>query len=652
MEDLVVLHLSDLHIDGSSKKYSNILRGLLADIEKEIVSIPDERMVVVVTGDVINQGDRGAVNVAIQFFEDLYRIVHDKVVAIYVVPGNHDKFRTEENRFLIPLYRTIGNNRSLGLQFDSKFADMFWKYQEATYGENGSGYLGLTEKIYNIFGIEGIENKSFFHDTFGVDTIIVNEKKYCFVLLNTAWSCLDNSDNRSLVLGRFQLDRIKDQYKDIAEGSELTIVIGHHPIGFLNGEEEDELFSEMVSYEGICANVYLCGHTHSRSVNNWVNNRHSINTFMTGIGWPEDSAGHSVGFHTYSSYVFNLDINSIDVFVRSTDDGGMFVPDFRIYTNETQRNNKKMSFPIKAQNAQAYIPLESGSTKPPKSCYISAELMNQMKTYLQGIIRFQQGIESSIESDKQEFYSSWVSQNEDRAKNGEEPIVSEEILDMLHDYLFRDSIKYGEEGKEKIVEDFFSEHKNRICELILGFLQRICKELKEPLLGESVNADEDVRVHFRYISDKESLTYSKLCTSFTEGTRTEFGLSDMRYGELLEASFVKKKGLIYENNKELCTKGLSDRWTNFYTSVPQFDDNEFEKTIIGSKKKKQYPIVTFGVTISSDKFNWLLYCMDYFDFNHFLEEIINSYIRTFRVDHIYLCSWFKSELETEDNKEI
>lgn len=35
MNDIVILHLSDLHIDSSSTNYSRLLRGLLIDIKKK-----------------------------------------------------------------------------------------------------------------------------------------------------------------------------------------------------------------------------------------------------------------------------------------------------------------------------------------------------------------------------------------------------------------------------------------------------------------------------------------------------------------------------------------------------------------------------------------------------------------------------------------
>lgn len=110
MNDLVILHLSDLHIEASTAKYSTLLSKLLNDIEKEIMYVPDNSVVVAVTGDIIHKGDKNAVKNAIIFFKDLYDIIKEKVVSICIVPGNHDKFRTKANEFLIPAYRNMGND--------------------------------------------------------------------------------------------------------------------------------------------------------------------------------------------------------------------------------------------------------------------------------------------------------------------------------------------------------------------------------------------------------------------------------------------------------------------------------------------------------------------------------------------------------------
>ena len=47
----------------------------------------------------------------------------EKVVSICIVPGNHDKFRTKANEFLIPAYRNMGND--LKDKFDDNFYNTF-----------------------------------------------------------------------------------------------------------------------------------------------------------------------------------------------------------------------------------------------------------------------------------------------------------------------------------------------------------------------------------------------------------------------------------------------------------------------------------------------------------------------------------------------
>lgn len=373
MNELTILHLSDLHIDGNNNGYSRLLQELICDISQEIVYINDKSLIVTVTGDTLHRGPQVATNDlavsnAFAFFKDLHNVIKEKVIGIYIVPGNHDKYRSNENAFLVQSYREMTKEyfdettKATHSKFDLNFYKNFWNYHYSTYtAKTGSGYIELTQKVYQLFGITEAnqKNKSFIQDTFGVDKIEIGGRNYCFVLLNTSWSCADDDDSRNLILGDFQIGAIKKQFLDLNNSTrpDLTIVLGHHPLGALIGKEEDKVFTEMISFESLDANVYLCGHTHDRTVNNMVNVRHSLNTFVSGIGWPENQSGAHVGSHTYSMYVFNMDINSVDVYVRSTNDGGAFSPDFRIYNTQNTANLKKLVFPICAQAAQTYLPI-------------------------------------------------------------------------------------------------------------------------------------------------------------------------------------------------------------------------------------------------------------------------------------------------------
>ena len=111
MFDLAILHLSDLHIGGEGKSISKPLNSLLADIKTQVQSIPDKKLVIAVTGDTINIGDYRALESAKTFFRKLKDIVGNRVCALYIVPGNHDKTRTPENEFLVTACRKLSDEQ-------------------------------------------------------------------------------------------------------------------------------------------------------------------------------------------------------------------------------------------------------------------------------------------------------------------------------------------------------------------------------------------------------------------------------------------------------------------------------------------------------------------------------------------------------------
>lgn len=639
MNELSVLHLSDLHIDSSNGTYSRLLKGLLKDIEQQIKHTPPNSLIVVVTGDTIHKGDKKASFVALRFFVDLKKVLKDKVVGIYIVPGNHDKFRTKANDVLIPACRSLVLEDNA--IFNRDFYENFWKFQLDTYAEtNGSGYLELVQRVYEVFGVNS--NNSFVDNTFGVDLINVQGKNFCFVLLNTAWSCLDDNDNRKLVLGKFQIEQIKHQYHQLTDSLEenerpiLTLVLGHHPISFLQGKEEDNIFSEMISFEELDANAYLCGHTHDRTIINWVNQRHTLNTFMTGIGWPENPSGHHVGQHTYSIYVFNTSANSIDIYVRSTDDGGSFSPDFRIYTNEIEKSKEKIVFPIRSQTAQAYIPLSVGPFRNEKAYYISDEFLKYIYDYNIRIGRFRQAAGTMIESSKIDFFQS-LSIYED----------NQDVLTSIFDYLFVNKSCDSADNSYKIATQCLETNKEVLYDSFLGFLQRLCQKLQYILFGEDMAPNEVVRFHFRYLADRNSYLYSKLCASLPDNLNSaDYELSDMKYGELIEAAYKTNKSLIYSVNRSFCSNPLKEKWNNFITIIPMFSGNRFDRKV-NETSTKSVPFITFGVTTNSNRFDEFLYCLDYFSMNRTLEEILDSYLKIFKIDISDFCIWVKNQFRLE-----
>lgn len=654
MNDLTILHLSDLHIDGSSKKYSRLLDSLLEDITTEIKYVRDNSLVVVVTGDVLHKGpqyskSKNAFDNTLQFFDKLRRILDKKVTGIYIVPGNHDKYRTVENDFLVSAYRSMKRqpleeqSTSTGAQnFGNAFYSKFWKYHLDTYKERtGTGYISLCKEIYKIFGMseDEIAKKTYIQNTFGVDIIEVLGKRYCFVLLNTAWSCNDDSDNRNLILGQFQIDKMKSQFNSMIEHGrpEATIVLGHHPLDALIGEEEDRIFSEMIAFEGLDANIYLCGHTHDRVVNNWVNNRHSLNTFVTGFGWPETPNGQHVGDHYYSMYVLNLNANSIDVYVRSTNDSGNFQPDFRIYTSELQNVGKKLVFPVRTQDTQTFIPLHVGNNRSPKAYYISNSFMEYVRKYTRSIHALYAKAAKILEDNKNVAFDTFFSENS-----------GDEADEPLYNYFFA-NVTGQEERIPKEVQVLFKSNKAIIYGLFLGFLTELCQNMQNILVEDMYEEGDIVRFHFRYLSDRNKFRYFSLCSSVPNMIDPEeHYVSEMEYGELIEIAFNDEHSLIYSINEEFTQNKLKKKWHNFITVVPLLEENNYRRK--QGNRAKKFPYITFGVTTNNEKYDMLLYCMDYFSIKESLEDIIGDYIHLFAINMGEFCEWAKNFLERGDDK--
>lgn len=210
MNDFTILHLSDLHINQTDGRLSLLMKNLLIDIEKEMQLV--DNIIIVVTGDLVHKGNYSYKESVISFFRKLYKITKGKVKDIYIVPGNHDKTRNAVDAKMLEEYESCTLN--------NEFYQKYWKYILLGFEE----YQNLIKEIYSIFVPENEKKKKkreknewitkkFKDDTYGVSITELNDKRICFLLLNTAWSCLGDKDERKLRFGKFQLDTIKQEYE-------------------------------------------------------------------------------------------------------------------------------------------------------------------------------------------------------------------------------------------------------------------------------------------------------------------------------------------------------------------------------------------------------------------------------------------------------
>lgn len=626
MNDFTILHLSDLHINREGNMLSILHENLLQDIESEMSM--SENIIVVVTGDILDKAEYKFRDNAITFFEKLHEILGEKVKGLYVVPGNHDKIRNVMDKSIIEKYYTLKKE-------DKKqdFCQQYWKHLKMGFNE----YIEMLNEIYLKFPNIKLP-KSIEKDTYGVEKIQIGDINLCFLLFNTAWSCLGEDDERHLLLGDFQMEKIKNQYSvesnKLDKKFDLTIALAHHPIDWLEGKEENMMKADILCNNSLNANVYICGHTHNRDVINWQNNRHSMTTLVSGLGWPDGNTDHPYA-HTYSSYVFNLDVNSIDVYVRSSDDNYVFEPDFRIYTEKRNKEYNKIVMPINSCRTQAYFNLSAVKNRSPKACYITDDIVHDLKEYAVLLGEIRSSVTHHLEKIKMDVYDNMTFDLLSKRKHKREEY--EDILFQWEDFLF----KRGEASNK-----FKTLLQNKSSFMYMQFstyLQQICRTLHDVFYRRWPSLE--LRAHFRYLTGEAQDKYSQLC--LYGKNFNDYIMRELEWGELLEKAYEVKRPLIASVNERYCRKSFEQnrkksnaQWKDFITVIPKFQKNYYiRREKLTEEILISRPLLTFGVTVYREEDKRILYILDYLGIDEIIGDAIKDFLYYFPINiHRYVRS--------------
>lgn len=620
MNDLTILHLSDLHIDEAKGRPNILLENLLNDIRFEMKY--SDNILIVVTGDLVNQANYKNKSRVISFFRKLKKYLPDKIKNIYIVPGNHDKVRSNIDEMIL---RTS--------EFDkSNDQEIQWKYVKTAFDE----YLDLVENIYKIFYGKRARERVLI-DTFGVNIDNVGGKNICVIQFNTAWMSEGDHDQRNLKIGEFQFKKIKDDFADEYEklGNEkidLTIALAHHPVNWLTGSEEDKIQQEMLSPNGLNASIYICGHTHNRDVINWQNNRNSLTTLVSGLGWPDGSTSHPYA-HTYSSYVFNLDVNSIDVYVRSSNDAYTFEPDFRIYTNERNKKSKKIVLPIDICKTQSYFNLNVPSNRSAKACFITERIIKDLKKYSQIFTMCEDKLRDKLETIKYDTFDEICEHCDDGS-----------VLNMLNNAWF-----YNEDINVSCLEEKI---RNIFMDHFTNYLEAICKILYDTVIHQFPKVS--IRIHFRCL-DIEADSYYQI--ALFGQCEDGYKMESLSWGQLIEKAYINRCPLVASVNKRYCTssfekndKKSSNKWKDFITAVPAFGGNVYiKREALTEDIIIERPYLSFGATVYHEQDRMILYMFDYYQIDWFIGRQILKFLKYFPmnmdeyVEHLKLKRGNKNE---------
>ena len=641
MNDFTILHLSDLHINQEGERLSLLMKNLLIDIEHEMELV--DNIIIVVTGDIVHRGNYTYKENAVSFFKKLKDILGERVKDIYIVPGNHDKVRNPVDVKIIQEYKFEDKSTT------DKFYKDYWKYILVSFED----YQALTKEIYSLYCDEIKVKEKVKENTYGTFVTEINDKRICFMAFNTAWSCLGDTDERNLRFGKFQLREIKEEYKKNMgkSGYDLVIALAHHPLNWLVGEEETLLQTNILSNFSLNCNIYISGHIHNRDIINWQSTRHSLTTLVSGLGWPDEEEDMQHPYaHTYSSYTFNLDINSIDVYVRSSDDNSSFEPDFRIYTKKRDKANSKIVMPIDSNKTQAYFNLGVVESRSPKSYYITEEVLSLIQVYILMVGRFRKQMYVSLNRIKKDILDqimeymlnkqTIIEENSDQiAKKIEE---NDEIWDMIDDCFFRgvdfhDDVKNYLEKYPEIVDECLVSYMQDICSRLSGLLEESLINIKK---SSSEKEDKErssctVRVHFRGYNI-ETDEYETLCLGDPLNW-PNYQMKKQKWGELLEEAYKVKHSLVASINQRYCYESykVNDqkkedvyKWVDFMTYIPDFRENDYvEHDTKTDEIVKRRPWITFGITVYDKESSNMLYILDYLK----IGQIITDCFKEFKV---------------------
>ena len=481
-------------------------------------------------------------------------------------------------------------------------------------------------------------------DTFGANVIQFermegNWKKenfnVAFLQFNTSWDSLGGKqDIRKLRVGEFQIDRIKKEYESVAHQSsqknksvDLTIALAHHPLHFLTGEEEDLMRGALLGPDIFDAALYLCGHVHDREAINWQNNRQSLTTLITGLGWPLYPYSSERHAFTYSFYDINLDYKSIEIHMRTTNEKLEFEPDLRMYTDEYSRNNMKIVMPLYMYETHAYYTISGVDTRK-YSYFFTPDDAIHLSEYTRIVSNLSTGIEKYFNKFKYII-----------AEGGKTRKQRESLLQ----YFFENT-----DGKNA---ESLDEKLRYYCRLrgytnFFGFLQAVVQTIGD----EFCDAGYQLRAYFRAYNETRDI-YEKRCISMRDTNMiNNLNAANIEWNGMIEKVYqterkalISSAGRIFFESKQrdIELQAIECSIFDHIEIIPQFRENIYSCKRVKNHQEKQRPILSLGIDIFNQKDKWILRFMDSFEFGTIIGKNLQEYFNYLSFDLGLFCSEIK-----------
>ncbi|MBB3223468.1 metallophosphoesterase [Pseudoduganella umbonata] len=234
------LHLSDFHVGKDAYEQRRLFTEIIREIERwknEKEFVPDY---VFLTGDIANKGQKREYE---SFRKDFLIPLQEKFdvsTIVFPVPGNHDVERpgTDTLDSTAPLAASskFFDADKIGKAARDQIVPRFKNYKKLM-AASGISPDWLAKSEGTAFHIRSLA---------GVQVAVIG--------LNTAWLCKNDQDKNKLTPGY----RLVESALKKAEGCQIKIILGHHPLSWWNENEEANIRRLFAQHNVI----YLHGHMH------------------------------------------------------------------------------------------------------------------------------------------------------------------------------------------------------------------------------------------------------------------------------------------------------------------------------------------------------------------------------------------------------
>ena len=237
-----VLHLSDLHFSAKTAWDSGTVLERLAKDVAGLRGVVGDIDLVVVTGDIANQGTADEYVVAAKWLTGpLATAAGVTASAIRVVPGNHDVHRGSITRTA----KALTNDLLSDPNPQQAIAEVLGSEKErAPLLERQAAYLTFAQTFHPGLTVPWWSERP-----------VIRGLTVHLAGLNSAWLSASDNDRGNLVLSRWQCNQLLTG----SDTADLTIALLHHPWDFFS-EHDHESEEELRRRCG----VILHGHLHQR----------------------------------------------------------------------------------------------------------------------------------------------------------------------------------------------------------------------------------------------------------------------------------------------------------------------------------------------------------------------------------------------------